>query len=236
MFMIISSRAALMQNDICEIIMEKLKYDREPLESEDYMGEEIRLCTDGKYRWVYKMSMLKNPTVFLTVFKVFAYIIVVGFLIFGFFLYVIHGDWAGLWGMAKATGLVLLIFLGLTFLGVVLVAIAYGGNYEVLFVMDEKEIAHIQVPQQFKKAQKLAAVTAMAGAAGGSFTTAGAGMLAASKNASISVFAHVKRVKARRWLHVIKVNQLFEHNQVYVRKEDFDFVYNYIKSRCPKVK
>jgi hypothetical protein len=37
-------------------------------------------------------------------------------------------------------------------------------------------------------------------------------------------------------LHVIKVNQLFEHNQVYVRKEDFDFVYNYIKSRCPKAK
>ena len=193
------------------------------------------------------LSTITEPTVRVSEFPVpalstavteteYAYIIVVGFLIFGFFLYVIHGDWAGLWGMAKATGLVLLIFLGLTFLGVVLVAIAYRGNYEVLFVMDEKEIAHIQVPQQFKKAQKLAAVTAMAGAAGGSFTTAGAGMLAVSKNASISVFAHVKRVKARRWLHVIKVNQLFEHNQVYVRKEDFDFVYNYIKSRCPKVK
>ena len=225
-----------MQDDIWRITMEKLKYDQEPLESVDYMGEEIRLCTDGKYRWVYKLSMLKNPTILLTVFKVFAYIIVVGFLIFGFFLYVIHGDWAGLWGMAKATGLVLLIFLVLTFLGVVLVAIAYRGNYEVLFVMDEKEIAHIQVPQQFKKAQKLAAVTAMAGTAGGSLTTAGAGMLAATKNSSTSVFAHVKRVKARRRFNLIKVNQLFEKNQVYVAAEDFDFVYNYIKSRCPKVK
>lgn len=216
--------------------MEKLKYDREPLESEDYMGEEIRLCTDGKYRWVYKLSMLKNPTILLTVFKVFAYIIVVGFLIFGFFLYLIHGDWAGLWGMAKATGLVLLIFLVLTFLGVVLVAIVYGGYYEVLFVMDEKEIAHIQVPQQFRKAQKLAAVTAMAGAAGGSLSTAGAGLLAASRNASTSVFANVKKVKARRWLHVIKVNQLLNKNQVYVSSKDFDFVYNYIKEHCPKAK
>lgn len=225
-----------MRNDIKQNAMEKLKYDREPLESEDYMGEEIRLCTDGKYRWVYKLSMLKNPTILLTVFKVFAYIIVGGFLIFGFFLYVIHGDWAGLWGMAKATGLVLLIFLVLTFLGVVLVAIVYGGNYEVLFVMDEKEIAHIQVPQQFKKAQKLAAVTAMAGATGGSLSTAGAGLLAASRNASTSVFANVKRVKARRWLHVIKVNQLLNKNQVYVSSEDFDFVYNYIKEHCPKAK
>jgi hypothetical protein len=216
--------------------MEELVYNREPLENEDYMGKEIRLCTDGKYRWVYKMHMLKNPTIFLTVFKIFAYIVVVGFLIFGFFLYVIHGDWEGLWGMAKAMGLVLLIFLGLTFLGVALVAALYGGKYEVLFVMDEKEIAHIQVPQQFRKAQKLAAVTAMAGAAGGSFTAAGAGMLAATKNASISVFAHVKRVKARRWLHVIKVNQLFDHNHVYVQKEDFDFVYNFIKSHCPNAK
>lgn len=216
--------------------MEELVYNREPLENEDYMGKEIRLCTDGKYRWVYKMHMLKNPTIFLTVFKIFAYIVVVGFLIFGFFLYVIHGDWEGLWEMAKAAGIVLLIFLGLTFLGVALVAALYGGKYEVLFVMDEKEIAHIQVPQQFRKAQKLAAVTAMAGAAGGGFTAAGAGMLAATKNASISVFAHVKRVKARRWLHVIKVNQLFDHNQVYVQKEDFDFVYNFIKSHCPNAK
>ena len=225
-----------MQNDIGRITMEKLKYDREPLESEDYMGKEIRLCTDGKYRWVYEMPMLKNPTIFLSVFKVFAYIIVVGFLVFGFFLYVVHGDWEGFWGMTKSVGLVLLIFLVLTFLGVVLVALVYGGKYVVLFVMDEKEIAHIQVPQQFRKAQKLVAVTAMAGAAVGNFTAAGAGVLAASKNSSTSVFAHVKRVKPRRWFHVIKVNQRFNKNQVYVSSEDFDFVYNYIKSHCPKAK
>ena len=205
------------------------------MESVDYRGERVRLCEDGKYRWVYEMGFLTNPSIFLTVFKVFACVIIGMFLFFAI-IAAINGDWKTLVGMTKACGVVLAIFLGLTILSMFVMAAIYKGKYIVLFEMDEKEISHIQVPEQFKKAQKLAAVTAMAGAAGGSFTAAGAGMLAASKNSSTSVFAHVKRVKARRWMHVIKVNELFEHNQVYVRKEDFDFVYDFIKSRCPKAK
>jgi hypothetical protein len=46
----------------------------------------------------------------------------------------------------------------------------------------------------------------------------------------------VRKVKRRRWMHLIKVNQLLDRNQVYVRKEDYDFVYDFIKSHCPKVK
>ena len=209
---------------------------KEPLADNDYQGERPRLCKDSKYRWKYEMNMLTNPSIFLTVFKVFFYIGLVGFVVFGFFIYAIHGNWAGLWGMAKAMLIVLAIMFGLTALGVLVVAAVYRGKYIVLFEMDEKGIAHIQAPEQFKKAQKLAKVTAMAGAARGSVTTAGAGMLAASKNASTSEFAKVRRVKPRRWMNVIKVNMLLEKNQVYVPKEDFDFVYDYIKSRCVNAK
>lgn len=211
------------------------KYDG-PIEDTSYEGKEVRLCKDGKYRWKYEMNMLTNPTIFLTVLKVLGGVVIGLFVVFGFFLYVIHGDWAGLWGMAKAMLIAMAVFLGLTILGVLLVAAKYGGKYIVLFEMDEKGIVHQQEPKQFKKAQKMGAVTAMAGAAGGSFSTAGAGMLAASKNASVSEFAKVRKVKPSRWLRVIKVNQPFNHNQVYVRKEDFDFVYGFIKSHCPKVK
>ena len=209
---------------------------KEPLEDIAYEGKEVRLCKDGKYRWRYDMNMLTNPTIFLTVLKVFGGVVIGLFIVFGFFLYVIHGDWAGLWGMAKAMLIVMAVFFGLTILGVLLVAAKYGGKYIVLFEMDEKGIVHMQEPKQFKKAQKMGAVTAMAGAAVGSFTTAGAGMLAASKNASVSEFARVRKVKPRRWLHVIKVNQRLNRNQVYVRKEDFDFVYDFIKSHCPNAK
>ena len=201
-----------------------------------YRGHEIRLCDDGKYRWVYELNLIKNPVIAFTVFKIFAGIILAGWIIFGFFIYVIHGDWEGLWGMTKAMLIALAIFAVLTILGVLVVAWIYGGKYVVLFEMDEKQIKHIQLPRQFKKAQALGILAALAGAASGKPSVAGAGLLAASKQSSTSVFENVSRVKARRCLNLIKVNQLLNHNQIYVPKKDFDFVFNYIKSRCPKAK
>ena len=34
----------------------------------------IVFCPDGKYRWVYEMSLLKNPTVFFLVWKIFFFV------------------------------------------------------------------------------------------------------------------------------------------------------------------
>lgn len=202
----------------------------------DYQGQKVQLCTDGKYRWLYEMNMVTNPGIFLTVFKIFFWIILVGWLVFGFFLYVIHGDWKGLLDMGKAMLIVLALFAVLTFLGVLILAAIYGGKYRVLFEMDEKGVKHIQLPVQAAEAKKLGIMTAFFGLAAGKPTVAGAGMLSASKNASTSEFDKVRRVIARRSLHMIKVNQLLERNQVYVSEDDFDFVYQYIKARCINAK
>ena len=67
-------------------------------------------------------------------------------------------------------------------------------------------------------------------------STAGAGVLAASRSKSTSVFANVRRIKPRRAFNVIKVNQLLDRNQVYVPKEDFDFVLDFIRKHCPNAK
>ena len=122
---------------------------------------------------------------------------------------------------------------GLTFLGVLLLSALYGGKYVVLFEMDEQEIKHIQLPRQVKKAQALGMLTALVGVLANKPTAAGAGLLASGKTTSTSEYKKVRRVVARRALHLIKVNQLLEKNQIYVPDEDFDFVYEYIKSRCP---
>ena len=202
----------------------------------NYRGKEVQLCNDGKYRWVYEMNMLTNPTIFLTVFKIFFWIILIGWLVFGLFLYLIHGDVAGFLAMGKAMLVALGVMAVLTALGVLGVAALYGGKYVVLFEMDETEVKHIQMPRQVRKAEVVGLITALVGLAAKRPTTVGAGLLASSKSSTTSEFAHVRRVVPRRSLHLIKVNQLLNKNQIYVSDEDFDFVYEFIKSRCKNAK
>lgn len=205
----------------------------EPLASNDYEGAEVRLCEDGKYRWKYELNMITNPIIFITVFKIFFYIILVGFVFFGTILYAIHGDWAGLLGMGKVMLLVLGGFAVLTFLGILLISPLYGGKYVVQFEMDEKELAHIQLPVQADRARKFGFLAFLIGIAAKRPTTAGAGLLSTAKNSSTSELARVKRIKCRRRLHTIKLNETLEHNQVYVPDEDYEFVYEFLKSHCP---
>lgn len=208
----------------------------ESLAPNDYQGSKVRLCKDGKYRWKYELNMYKNPALLITVFKVFLYTIVGLFLVFGFFLYVIHGDWAGLWGMTKGMFVALGIFAVLSVLGYLIVAWMYGGRYVVIFEMDEQQIKHIQLPAQFDKARKIGFITAIVGLLARKPSVAGAGMMSASKSSSTSLLKNVRKVKPRRRLQLIKVNQLLSHNQVYVPKQDFDFVYDFLKSHCSNAK
>ena len=208
----------------------------EPLAGNDYEGAEVRLCKDGKYRWKYELNMIKNPVIMITVFKVFFYILLGMFLVFGFFLYVIKGDWAGLLDMLKTFGIVLGIFLVLTFLGTALLNLIFGGKYVAIFEMDEKEISHIQLPVQQERARRLGVLTFFVGLFAKRPSTMGAGLLSTVKSVSTSEFDKVRHVRSRRWLHTIKVNQLLDRNQVYVPDEDYDFVYDFIKNHCPNLK
>ena len=211
-----------------------LEKSKQTFENKSYQGKEVRLCSDGKYRWVYEMNLLKNPTIFFTVLKVmmisvgivwlFGLVIGIGNMSLDYFLF-----WT------KLTGIMIGIFFVLTVIGILITA-AVLGKYVVLFEMDEKEVTHIQMPRQVKKAEVIGLITALVGAMAKSPTTMGAGVLATAKTKSTSEFVNVRRVKARRRFNLIKVNQLFDKNQVYVADEDFDFVYNFIKSRCINAK
>lgn len=206
------------------------------IESIDYLGSRVKLCEDGKYRWKYELNMITNPVIMITVFKVFLYTVLILVLIFCPILFIVDGDWAGVLGMFKSMGIVLGIFAVLTFLGTVILSWVFGGKYVALFEMDDKEIVHSQLDVQQKKARKLGMLTFLVGLFAKRPSTMGTGLLSTVKNSSISEFSKVRRVRSRRWLHTIKVNQFLERNQIYVPQEDYDFVLDYIMSCCRNLK
>ena len=206
------------------------------MEKKDYQGKEVRLCEDGKYRWLYEMNMFRNPTIILTVAKVLGGVLLGLWLVFGLLLSAIEGNWDGLLGMTRVLGIVMVVMAVLLVIAYLILCWMYHGKYIVLFEMDEKSIKHIQLPRQFKRAQAMGLITALVGLAAKRPTTAGAGLLSATRQASISDFKYVKKVKAYPRRHLIKVNETLNKNQVYAATEDFDFVLDWIRTRCINAK
>lgn len=197
--------------------------------------DHIWLCPDGKYRWVYEFNMMKNPVILLTVLKVF------GIAAAAVALFSLIVDLFDDWKITlpdsdnmKILLIVILVFIGIIFLSYLILAGIYGWKYEVLFEMDEESISHIQMPKQYKKAEAIAWITAMAGLLTGKPAVAGAGLTAASGNVSTSEFSKVKRLVKRKGMQTIKVNSPFNKNQVYAETDaDFEFVWAFLKDHCP---
>ena len=183
----------------------------------DITDSRVTLYPDGKYRWVYEVPMLKNPSILFDVYWVLGISFGLVWLLNVIFISCEDGfSLESLWGFSSG--------------------LLYGWKYVVLFTLDEKEVVHQQMPRQMKKAKVLGALTALVGAAAGKPGVVGSGILASSRSTSTSVLANVKRIKARRRLNLIKVNQLLNKNRVFVPDEDFDFVYDFLCQHCPNAK
>ena len=109
----------------------------------------IRLCSDGKYRWIYEFSMLKNPTIFFTIMKILAFASCAPALLV--ILTDLDEGIEALVSGAEVLGVLLIIMLPLALLSYFIVAGLYGWKYIVLFEMDEKGVTHIQQEKQFKR-------------------------------------------------------------------------------------
>ena len=200
------------------------------------MSENIKKCDDGSYRWVYEFNMLKNPIILLTVLKIFLFVLVGMWVIFGLFRIGRDGFVGAFVAQTKELLIPAAILLGLSIAAYIILACIYGWKYCVLFEMNETGIRHIQMEKQYKKAQALGWLTAMAGAAAGKPGVVGTGLLAATKNEQATEFSKVKRMRVLKTFHTIKLDGLLNHNQIYVETEDYDFVLEYISKRIPKSK
>lgn len=195
----------------------------------------VHLFPDGKYRWIYELNMWSNSSILRLLFKVFGGIIAI---MWGFFFVIclVNDDLDELWSYSKVILIVAGVLFILILLSYAIVAAINGGKYIVLFEMNERGILHRQMKSQVKKSQAIGWLAILAGAMAGNVTTIGIGINAATNSQIYSGFEAVRTVKPFRKRNLIKVNELLFKNQVYVKDEDFDFVLNYILSRCPKVK
>ncbi|MBR0451204.1 MAG: zinc ribbon domain-containing protein [Oscillospiraceae bacterium] len=188
----------------------------------------------GTYRWIYELNMLKSMFLLVEVWKVIAMAAAV-VCIFMLLVGVFSGD-----GISAAVGAVetCLLVLGILFVLSVpsyyIVTKANNGKYTVLFEMDDEGIDHTQIKTDKAKALELLALF-VGGIAKSRGATASAA-LSASGGSLYSRFSKVKKVKAYPKKNLIRVNGTLIHNQVYVRDEDFDFVYQFIVDHCPNAK
>lgn len=197
----------------------------------------VTLYPDGKYRWVYEVSMLKNPSILFDVYKVLGICFGVVWLLILLLICIEDGfTFKNIWNITSGFLILYLVFLFIGYIAYVIVAWSYGWKYVVLFTLDEKELVHQQMPRQMKKARVLGVLTALVGAVAGKLGVMGSGVLAASRSTLTSELANVERLIPRRRLNLIKVNQLLFKNRVFVPDEDFDFVYDFLCQHCLKAK
>lgn len=207
---------------------------KEPITKFTEKDKRVKLYPDGKYRWVYELNLLTNPTVFFDVWIVLAMsVFIIGIFMMGILFVTCDLDFSMLWD-SLLNGLIVLGFItALTVIGYIVYALIAGGKYVVLFIMDENEVVHKQMPKTVKTAQLIGKLAMFAGTIAGKPGVVGTGLLAKTHTSLNSNYKDVKKVSATRWMNLIKVEERFFKNRIYVNKEDFDFVFDYLCQHCP---
>ncbi|MCR5230908.1 MAG: hypothetical protein K6D03_12360 [Solobacterium sp.] len=204
--------------------------EEESLASEQPSGS-ILQKEQGKFFWVYEMPMLKSFFLLFEVWRALgaAFLTVAALMVI---INLVSGNGTGsLWEVLMPPLIPFAIIMVLSVPAYYIVTKANNGRYTVLFEMDDEGIDHIQIKTE--KARALDLLTVFVGKAAGNRTATAAGMLSASGGSLYSRFSSVRKIRAYPGKHLITLTGRLVRNQVYADDEDFDFVYDYIVSRCP---
>ena len=101
----------------------------------------IGLGPDGKYRWIYEMSLFRNPSLFVTVWKVF-FFVCIGLFVMMALIQAFEGDLDGeaALNLLGVCGIVLGVMTALVVISFLIYAAIMGGKYIAMFEMDEIQI------------------------------------------------------------------------------------------------
>ena len=191
--------------------------------------DEVFLCKDGKYRWVYERSLYRDLSILFLIIKVFGAIVFIMWIIYMAILLFDSADAKDLLNATVFNFGMFLLMCALSVAGYFLYAAIMGGVYCVVFTMDDKGVLHEQHKAQAKKARLIGEITMFVGAMAGRPGTVGIGMNS-MRSKMYSKFSKVDKIRTERRKHIIHV----DGNEVYARDEDFDFVLEFITEHCPK--
>lgn len=201
------------------------------------VGHRVLLCKDGKYRWMYTLHLLKNPSILFDILSVLAMSEVI-VLLFMLLLDTIDNgiNMAMIKDLFNMFIIVTGVILTISFISYLIYAALNGWSYVALFEMDEEGVIHHQMGKSVKTANLIGWISILAGITASVPGNVGRGITSATRNSIFSTYANVRKVKANRKSNLIKVHGLYIRNRIYVQPEDFDFVYEYIRLRCPRLK
>lgn len=199
------------------------------------VNERVTEYEEDRYRWLYEVDMYRNPSIFLTVVKVVGICLCLPVGLILFLELKAGNSFLSILRNMKPIFITLAVVALITIVSYWFVAHMYSGKYCAIYEMDENGVTLIQLEEQFEKQQVIARLAALTGAFTGNIGLIGSGMLNMERKNVYSDFHKVYSVKGYRNRDLIKVNSPFLFNQIYVQKEDFDFVENYIREHCPKL-
>ena len=202
-------------------IRENTEFYKEPL------PEGIILGDDGAYRWYYEVDLWRNPIILLTIGKryfgstsLFACMTCIGFRLSNLQkLLNMFGFW---WLMGLVSCLVIY--------GSLLVI--DDGKYRVFFEMDEEKVIHTAIIKNY--AVPLAIISCFIRSK--SKENEDVGMNRLRHPTYISFYHRIEKIIVLPQYHTIKVRGVNVYNQVYISKEQCEFVYRFIKAHCLNVK
>ena len=194
----------------------------------------IERLEDGTLCWTYYQSLWSNPTILYTLLKVMGVAVLIVMLIIGG-IGLIEGSFAASEMLMVGGGLALGMTV-LSLIGYAVYAAVSGGEYGMLFFMNDAIIVHMAMPKEAKRGDRINNAAILVGALTGNLTLAGMGWANRGLNAMESKYAEVKSITQDRAHDLIKVRSGFEFNQIYAAPAQYDFVLSHIENHCPGVR
>ena len=188
----------------------------------------VTLFDDGVYRWSYDMDMWRNLFMLRHVLK-----------ILGLMCVLVFFTMLAAFGPRDLKPLyIAVLFLtpaalfALTLLIYLICALWMKGNYHILFEMDEGLVMLVQSAASAQRTRSLMALGRFAalGRRSGALHAA----LGAADSVGITRFSDITSLRLYPDDDVIALREWFGMNQIYVPREDYPFVRDYILSRVPE--